>query len=270
MSIREEIRRNFKEKPTEELMEIWKKNDRNQWSDTTFEVIQALLNERGIDFRPQEVPKQQEKELSNIEFEINQSISIRNKMFNERSAKVIKCPDCGKDLTNSSPPVWCKCGHDFRHTDPRTKHPVACRLMTTGEKFRAFRSSKYRWIDDDGLIRKYRNWLLGILSIMTLLGFGTSYANNPNIFGLATGGITVKLIVLFLLYGFALNAANSLISYDLKTWQHSKNAEVMLAIGLLFAILPGIFLFFWLRKKEQDYIRSIKVDGWQSLSERSE
>ena len=45
-SLREQNFKSLNLKETDELLEIWKTNDRTEWSDTAFEVIEALLNER--------------------------------------------------------------------------------------------------------------------------------------------------------------------------------------------------------------------------------
>nr|AGF93112.1 membrane protein [uncultured organism] len=42
-----DLREKFEEKNSEELKEIYKKNDRTEWRPKTFEVIQRILEERG-------------------------------------------------------------------------------------------------------------------------------------------------------------------------------------------------------------------------------
>jgi len=120
------------------------------------------------------------------------------------------CPDCGKDLID--PPVYCKCGRDFRRKDSRTQLMLGDRPMTFGERiFAPWKiRKKYRWIDKDGVIRKDRNWFLGLWSILTILGFGLAYLKNPNIFGLAKSGLPFKLFILFILISFLLLARDSL------------------------------------------------------------
>ncbi|MFC2146516.1 hypothetical protein ACFLRT_04050 [Acidobacteriota bacterium] len=51
-----EIEETFKEKPTAELLDIWSKNDRREWSDEAFEAIHRLLDERGEDIPEQDAP----------------------------------------------------------------------------------------------------------------------------------------------------------------------------------------------------------------------
>lgn len=50
-----QIYSNFNLKETDELINIWKTNDRVEWSDTAFEVVEDILKERNI-----EVPAQNE------------------------------------------------------------------------------------------------------------------------------------------------------------------------------------------------------------------
>lgn len=44
--LKQEIFRRMKDKETEELLEIWKKNDRGEWSDDAFAAIHDILLER--------------------------------------------------------------------------------------------------------------------------------------------------------------------------------------------------------------------------------
>lgn len=58
----EQITENLRKKETEELVEIWKENDRNQYSDEAFEAIRQILAERGQTIPPQKqfiIPQQQ-------------------------------------------------------------------------------------------------------------------------------------------------------------------------------------------------------------------
>src|SRR5258708_34749823 len=47
------LRQKMQEKDTEELLEIWKKNDRTEWTDIAFEVIRETLIERTGEVPPQ-------------------------------------------------------------------------------------------------------------------------------------------------------------------------------------------------------------------------
>lgn len=42
----EQIRIRMEQKTTEELLDIWKKNDRGEWTDAAFEVIRGILAAR--------------------------------------------------------------------------------------------------------------------------------------------------------------------------------------------------------------------------------
>jgi len=50
----------MQEKETDELLRIWKENDREQWSDAAFEVVHNLLVER-IGQVPEQAPRKEEK-----------------------------------------------------------------------------------------------------------------------------------------------------------------------------------------------------------------
>lgn len=49
----QDIRKNMESKRTEELIQIWRENDRTQYSDAAFEAVRHLLEERGETIPPQ-------------------------------------------------------------------------------------------------------------------------------------------------------------------------------------------------------------------------
>lgn len=53
----EKIRQSYASKSTEELLQIWKENDRERRSESAFEATRQLLKERGVELPPQEPPK---------------------------------------------------------------------------------------------------------------------------------------------------------------------------------------------------------------------
>ena len=53
---REQIYRNFSQRQAEELLEIWRANDRYEWSEMTFDVIREILQARHIEPPPQDKP----------------------------------------------------------------------------------------------------------------------------------------------------------------------------------------------------------------------
>jgi hypothetical protein len=67
-SLRQQIYKSMNEKDTRELSEIWKANDRNEWSDQTFDIIEEILQNREV-----EIPEQ----LSNTEKELAASSAIK-------------------------------------------------------------------------------------------------------------------------------------------------------------------------------------------------
>lgn len=55
-SLRKSIFENFSFKETDELLEIWQGNKRDEWSDLSFDVIEQILRERGVEIPPQDDP----------------------------------------------------------------------------------------------------------------------------------------------------------------------------------------------------------------------
>lgn len=55
-SLRKQIYSNFNLKENDELVEVWQKNDRVEWSEDTFSVIQEILHERLGELPPQDEP----------------------------------------------------------------------------------------------------------------------------------------------------------------------------------------------------------------------
>jgi hypothetical protein len=54
--LRERIAANLRSLSDEELLAIWVTNDRASWSDTAFELVKAILTERGIELPEQVAP----------------------------------------------------------------------------------------------------------------------------------------------------------------------------------------------------------------------
>jgi hypothetical protein len=52
--LREQIRGNFEERESEELLELWRENDRDEYSAQAFEVVREILIERGVELPEQE------------------------------------------------------------------------------------------------------------------------------------------------------------------------------------------------------------------------
>lgn len=55
-SLYSQIYNNLNLRPTDELLEIWQKNNRYEWTDSAFEAIQQILAERGEELHPQGFP----------------------------------------------------------------------------------------------------------------------------------------------------------------------------------------------------------------------
>jgi len=71
-----EIKKHMEQKTTNELQSIWIKNDREGWSNGTFEAVKQILTEQGIELLPQNPPKGANTEAS---------------------PKAANCPNCGSD-----------------------------------------------------------------------------------------------------------------------------------------------------------------------------
>lgn len=51
-----EVKKHMEQKTTDELLSIWIKNDREEWSNDAFEAVKQILTERGIELPPQDPP----------------------------------------------------------------------------------------------------------------------------------------------------------------------------------------------------------------------
>jgi hypothetical protein len=78
--LRQQIYNNLNLKETEELVEIWQKNDRVEWSETTFEVLQEILQQRLGELPPQDEPifEYTEDEEGDIQADEDQAIDDDN------------------------------------------------------------------------------------------------------------------------------------------------------------------------------------------------
>ncbi|HEX2997720.1 MAG TPA: hypothetical protein VHP14_23055, partial [Anaerolineales bacterium] len=54
--LRQQIYGALNTKETEELLDIWQTNNRGEWSDEAFEVVERLLKERGVEIPQQDEP----------------------------------------------------------------------------------------------------------------------------------------------------------------------------------------------------------------------
>lgn len=68
-SLRKSIFENFSFKETDELLEIWQGNKRDEWSDLSFDVIEQILRERGVEIPPQDdsAAEPESEEIDEIE-----------------------------------------------------------------------------------------------------------------------------------------------------------------------------------------------------------
>jgi len=80
----QEIRRSMESKSTEELLQIWRENDRAQYSEEAFEAIRLLLEERGETV----VPQRQTTHVQPVDGGIGDFFSFRT-MISTALVKVI-------------------------------------------------------------------------------------------------------------------------------------------------------------------------------------
>ena len=60
--LRQQIHNELKLRETEDLLEIWRANDHEEWSDTAFEVIRDILSERLGEVPPQQLSDDEQDE----------------------------------------------------------------------------------------------------------------------------------------------------------------------------------------------------------------
>jgi ABC-type multidrug transport system fused ATPase/permease subunit len=63
----DQLRRTLDQKDTEELIEIWQRNDRDAWSDGAFDAIRIILQERIGELPPQEFIKNNHENIDDVE-----------------------------------------------------------------------------------------------------------------------------------------------------------------------------------------------------------
>ncbi len=70
--LQNQIFENFRLKETDELLQIWQENNRDEWSDLAFDVIERILQERGVEIPEQTDPaleQETEEDAQEIEEE---------------------------------------------------------------------------------------------------------------------------------------------------------------------------------------------------------
>lgn len=63
-SMKDIIDRSLQEKETEELLDIWRENDHDQWTAEAFDAVRAILIQRGVELPSQETPHEEEEMVS--------------------------------------------------------------------------------------------------------------------------------------------------------------------------------------------------------------
>jgi hypothetical protein len=70
--LRQTIYLNFSQRDTEELLEIWRAHDREQWSETAFDVIREILQERQVELPQESQPTHSADRSSSAAIQANQ------------------------------------------------------------------------------------------------------------------------------------------------------------------------------------------------------
>jgi len=116
-----------------------------------------------------------------------------------------------------------------------------------------------RWKDADGMVRKFRNYRLGIFGlVLSFILFDVALAapiamNNP---GVACGAFIFMIVIcaIYLLIGFL-----NLVSYDVHTWRHTDEDKILgpLVGGAFFGFVPSIPIYWWLKSRERRFLQTI-------------
>jgi hypothetical protein len=149
----------------------------------------------------------------------------------------MNCNNCGRELT--TPPVWCQCGQDFRHGDSRTRRRVADRCLTREEFCAALlrlSTRGFRWYDDVGLIRKYRNIVEGAVAI-TMFCLLAAVEIRDWEQGLIIPRTLLSAFLVLAWVGSAQILVSSFSSYDLRTWKWAP--EPTLALVFVSGVVLG-------------------------------
>ncbi len=155
-----------------------------------------------------------------------------------------KCPDCGAELSQNS--LWCSdCSFDLRTKSQLAVTPPSRK----GLKWKEIKS--VRWKDADGMVRKFRNYPLGIFSLIlsfilvSVMGGVPIPLGNA---GAACGAFIFMIVILgiYLFVGFL-----NLVSYDVHTWRHKDEDKIL---GLL---IGGAFLL----RTSHSHVLVAQVEG---------
>ncbi len=65
--LRQQMHNELSLRETEDLLEIWRTNDHEEWSDTAFEVVKEILSERLGEVPPQELPSDEQEDEESLE-----------------------------------------------------------------------------------------------------------------------------------------------------------------------------------------------------------
>ena len=80
-NFRNQLYRNLNQKETDELVEIWQTNNHIEWTEMAFDVIQEILQERQVEFPPQDEPITEESETGTLEVPEVTNMTIAQILF---------------------------------------------------------------------------------------------------------------------------------------------------------------------------------------------
>jgi len=81
VDFRKQLYRNLNQKEIDDLIDIWQSNNHVEWSDMTFDVIQEILQERGVDIPLQDEPVTEFSETNKLEVNEVTSMNIAQILF---------------------------------------------------------------------------------------------------------------------------------------------------------------------------------------------
>lgn len=88
---RQQLRENFEQKETGELISIWQTNDRTEWSSLSFEIVEEILRERSVELPAQDEPILVKKKVERTREE-NDPASLLYPYLNKEHAPVLYSP----------------------------------------------------------------------------------------------------------------------------------------------------------------------------------
>jgi hypothetical protein len=166
----EDIRHSLNDKNSDELLQIWKENNREVWSDSAFEAVGQILTERGIKLPSQNIVKEIEKEKGRFVFD-----------------KIVTPEKLREMLENEM-------GSDYRITVKKGRIEIVqdassgCVIQTKDKNGKTVCSGPYGFMPSGGLRAAL---IIGVFALFFIIGLRMGY--------LVIGIGLIPLIILMLL-----------------------------------------------------------------------